>query len=183
MIVNCIMLLNFLQLEMASLSSFTDSFKGKEQAGLPVSLFLRIYLFLFHMHEYLPRCMCVNYLYTQCLHSPEEGIAALGTGVTGCCEPPGGFWELNTDPLCKSSKCSEPLSCICSLPVTQVNTNFLCHTQPTLERKNTVTCSNVAMNQVQEIQYCMCLLLGSTDLTEGGSGILVKDDEWIGDAG
>ena len=30
---------------------------------------------------------------------PEEGVGSTGAGVTDRCEPPGGCWELNLDPL------------------------------------------------------------------------------------
>lgn len=44
--------------------------------------------------------MCVS-IPRVCLASPQalEGIRSSGTGVTDGCEPPRGFWELNTGPF------------------------------------------------------------------------------------
>lgn len=44
-------------------------------------------------------CMSVHLLCAWCQQRPEEGVGFLGTRVTDGCEPPGGFWELDSRPL------------------------------------------------------------------------------------
>lgn len=62
-----------------------------------------------------PLLMCLPtwvYMYHMCTGahgSQKRWVRALRGRITGCCEPPYGFWEPNWI-LCQSSMCFEPLS-------------------------------------------------------------------------
>jgi hypothetical protein len=47
----------------------------------------------------LPVCMRAYHTCAQYLCRLKEGIRSPGTGITGCCKPSCGCWELNPGPL------------------------------------------------------------------------------------
>lgn len=58
----------------------------------PSSLYFLRFMFIFTLCVQLFACMHVPWAY---LVFTEEGVRS-GTGVIGSCEPPYGFWELNS---------------------------------------------------------------------------------------
>lgn len=64
--------------------------------------------FYFKCMSLLPACMCVCHVCASCPRKPEEGVIFSGTGVTGICELPHGFWELSPGPLYSYALTSGP---------------------------------------------------------------------------
>lgn len=60
--------------------------------------------FLLHIYECFPECLCT--ICMQCSLQSEGGINFPDSGVTGCCEPPHGYWELSPGFLEKHPLCS-----------------------------------------------------------------------------
>ena len=79
-------------------------------------------------YEYSPcRSLSVYYMCAWCLKRPGRGVISPGTGVTDGCKPQQErCWELNPDPLCKSNKCSQPLSHLSSHTMHSLLFLFVC---------------------------------------------------------
>lgn len=60
---------------------------------------LKIYFFLFYVHECLSTCMIVYRVHTSCPWRSENGTRCLGTRATDVCKLLCGSWEPKSGPL------------------------------------------------------------------------------------
>lgn len=79
----------------------------------------RLLLLFICMGVILPTCMSVSHVYSV-PQRPEKGVGSHGTGVTGGCQPPRGWWEPNLGPLEEQpvSRHLLSLDCLFSFAVT-----------------------------------------------------------------
>ena len=71
----------------------------KNGAILSRAIFLKMYLFLFYVFEYLASCLSVHHVHAWCLQRSEEGVGSPRASVKKDCGQLCGCWELNSGPL------------------------------------------------------------------------------------